>query len=257
MTMNTLDGLIEELASAHRAGTIVEGGRWIDSLSDAEQAYWVQDAVGRALGAFGSGIPQYWKSGGSSRAVTLTHAPLQPAGVRASPARFADMVFHTPLLEAEIALRLGQDVTPQQAAALGADDGHALVDAMAVSVEIVDSRLDDVGRGSPLLKLADFQSHGSLALGEWVPYARRDWSTQVCRVEIEGAAEPIVRVGSHLLGEPEWLLPHWLRHLTRGGKTVAAGTVVTTGTWVGMIPVQRDAVVHVSFDGVGSLEVRV
>jgi 2-keto-4-pentenoate hydratase len=256
MTMNTLDGLIEELASAHRAGTVVEGGRWIDTLSDAEQAYWVQDAVGRALGVFGTDIPQHWKSGGPSRDATLTHAPLQPPGVRSGPARFADLVFHIPALEAEIAFRLGQDVTPAQAAALGEDDGHALIDAMAVSVEIVDSRLDAVGRGSPLLKLADFQSHGALALGEWVPYERRDWSTQVCRVQIDGA-EPLVRVGSHLLGHPEWLLPQWLRHLTRGGKTVAAGTVVTTGTWVGLIPMQRDALAQVSFDGIGALEVRV
>jgi 2-keto-4-pentenoate hydratase len=255
MKMNSLDGLIEALASAHSTGTVVDGAAWGDALSDAEQAYWVQDGVGRALGVFGSGVPQHWKSGGPSRTATLTHAPLPPAGVRAGPARFADMSFHIPGFEAEIALRLGRDVTPDMAAALTDDGVDALIDAMAVSVEIVDSRWDDTGRTFPLLKLADFQSHGALALGDWVPYEARDWSAQTCRVHIEGG-EPIVFTGTHSLGAPPWLLPAWLRHVTRGGKTVAAGTVVTTGTWCGLIPLRPDAAASVSFDGIGALDLR-
>lgn len=255
MQMNTLDGLVEALASAHSAGTVVAGEPWRDALSDAEQAYWVQDAVGRALGVFGSGVAQHWKSGGPSRGTPLTHAPLPPAGVRTGPARFADMQFNIPGFEAEIALRLGRDVTPDMAAGLTADGVDALIDAMTVSVEIVDSRWDDTGRGFPLLKLADFQSHGALALGEWVPYERRDWSAQTCRVRIEGS-EPAVFTGSLSLVEPQWLLPQWLRHVTRGGKTVAAGTVVTTGTWCGLIPLRPDATASVTFDGIGSLDVR-
>lgn len=255
MKLNTLDGLVEALASAHHAGNVVEGAAWRDALSDASQAYWVQDAVGRALGLFGSEIPAHWKSGGASRDVTLTHAPLPGAGVRTGPARFADMAFHIPGFEAEIALRLGRDVTPAMASELTADGVDALIGAMAVSVEIVDSRWDDVGRTVALLKLADFQSHGALALGEWVPYQSRDWSTQVCRVNIEGS-EPAVFTGSHSLGAPQWLLPSWLRHVTRGGKTVAAGTIVTTGTWCGLIPLRPDAAASVTFDGIGSLDVR-
>ena len=95
--------IVEALASAHSTGTVVDGAAWGDALSDAEQAYWVQDGVGRALGVFGSGVPQHWKSGGPSRTATLTHAPLPPAGVRTGPARFADMGFHIPGFEAEIA----------------------------------------------------------------------------------------------------------------------------------------------------------
>ncbi|HSU20280.1 MAG TPA: fumarylacetoacetate hydrolase family protein [Variovorax sp.] len=255
MKMNTLDGLIEALASAHGAGTVVEGAAWGDALSDVEQAYWVQDGVGRALGVFGSEVPRHWKSGGPSRGAALTHAPLPPAGVRGGPARFADMRFRIPGFEAEIALRLGRDVTPDMAAGLAAEDVDALIDAMAVSVEIVDSRWDETGRTFPLLKLADFQSHGALALGGWVPYTPRDWSRQTCRVHIEGS-EPRVFTGTHSLGEPQWLLPHWLRHVTRGGKTVSAGTVVTTGTWCGLIPLRPDAVATVEFEGIGTLDVR-
>jgi 2-keto-4-pentenoate hydratase len=263
MTTNTKnttnDSLADALASAHRTGTTLAVAPWKDALSDAVQAYRVQDAVGRALGVFGTTPPQYWKSGGGSRDAVLTHAPLAPAGVRTGPARFDDMTFHTPGFEAEIALRLGRDVTPEDAAALDVEGAHALVDAMAVSIEIVDSRWalgDDAAGGAPaLLKLADFQSHGALALGEWLPYARRDWSTQACEVRIGGRA-PIVRTGSHPLGDPAWLLPTWLRHATRDGETIAAGTVVTTGSWVGLLPMAQGEAASVTFDGIGSLQVQ-
>ena len=257
MTTNILNNLADALASAHRTGTSLAVGPWKDVLSDAVQAYRVQDAVGESLGVFGAKAPQYWKSGGASRDVVLTHAPLPPAGVRDGLARFDDMTFHVPGFEAEIALRLGRDVTPEQAAALEVDDAHALIDAMAVSIEIVDSRWernDDAGAAPALLKLADFQSHGALALGDWLPYVRKDWSTQACEVRI-GDREPIVRTGTHPMGDPAWLLPIWLRHATRDGKTVAAGTVVTTGSWVGLLPIGQGEAATVTFDGIGSLQV--
>jgi hypothetical protein len=34
------------------------------------------------------------------------------------------------------------------------------------------------------LKLADLQSHGALVLGDWVPFAPRDWMAQSCSVRI-------------------------------------------------------------------------
>ena len=140
----------------------------------------------------------------------LTHAPLPPAGVRASPADFGDMHFNAPGIEAEIALRLGEGVTPERAAALTPETAAALVDAMTVSIEIVDSRWKDPAQASALLRLADQQSHGALVLGAWVPYAARDWAAQRCETRI-GAREPVLRTGTHPLGDPAWLLPIWLR----------------------------------------------
>jgi 2-keto-4-pentenoate hydratase len=100
------------------------------------------------------------------------------------------------------------------------------------------------------------QSHGALVLGEWRPYAAVDWAAQRCETRI-GTADPLVHVGTYALADPTWLLPIWLRHATRHGQTVAAGTVVTTGSWVGVLPCRRGDQVAVDFTGIGSVRLRV
>ena len=247
--------LAASLASAWREGRAMADAPWQESVGDATQAYGVQDRVAEAMGWFGTAVPGHWKSGGPSRDVVLTHAPLPPAGVRASPANYSDMHFNAPGIESEIALRLGEAVTPKRAAALTPESAAVLIDAMTVSIEIVDSRWEDPAKASALLRLADQQSHGALVLGAWVPYAARDWATQVCETRI-GTHAPDLRKGAHSMGDPAWLLPIWLRHVTRNGATVPAGTVVTTGSWVGVLPVRKGDAVVVEFPGIGRAEAR-
>lgn len=248
--------LAQALASAWREGRTLDAAAWQDGAGDAAEAYRVQQRVAAAMGWFGSAsVPGHWKSGGPSREAVLTHAPLPPVGVRTSPADFGDTHFNAPGIEAEIALRVGQDVTPQQAAALTQESAARLVDAMAVSIEIVDSRWKDPAQASAALRLADQQSHGALVLGAWVPYAERDWAAQRCETRV-GAREPVLRTGTHPLGDPAWLLPVWLMHATRDGQSVPAGTVVTTGSWVGVLPIARGETVVVEFAGVGRAETR-
>lgn len=252
---STHRALAAALAEAWGTGRTLSAQPWGPALADAAAAYAVQEQLAQAMGWFGAGPARHWKSGGPHREAVLTHAPLPPAGVRTSPAQFADLPLHNIGIEAEIALRLGRDVTPAEASALQVADAPAYVDAMAVSIEIVDSRWDEAGGAPALLRLADLQSHGALALGGWVPYAARDWAAQPCEVRI-GTQAPVVRHGTHPLGDPAWLLPAWLRHATRGGATVFAGTVVTTGSWVGLLPALRGDSVFVAFDGIGSATAR-
>jgi 2-keto-4-pentenoate hydratase len=171
--------------------------------------------------------------------------------VRASGASLADWPLHAPAIEAEIALRLAVDVDAAQAARLTPDSTQGLVDAMTVSIEVVDSRWREGSQAPALLRLADAQSHGALVLGDWVRCTPRDWATQVCEVHI-GGQTPTVKRGTHSLGDPAWLLASWLQHATRKGASVPAGTIVTTGTWVGVLPVLRGDEVRVDFPGVGT-----
>ena len=69
-------------------------------------------------------------------------------------------------------------------------------------------------------------------------------------------------VGGHLevlqqiaaeLGDPAWLLPPWLAHATRGGRTVPAGTVVTTGSWSGLGDAAAGDRVELDFADLGAL----
>lgn len=160
------------------------------------------------------------------------------------------------LIEAEVALRLGRDVTAAEADRPGAHDAQGLVDAMAVSIEIVDSRWAEGPQAAPaLLKLADLQSHGALVLGSWRPFEVRDWSQQRCIATI-GAGPRQLFQGTHSLGDPASLMTTWLKHATRHGSTASRGTIVTTGTWCGMLVAQAGDKVRAVFDGIGDAEVQ-
>jgi 2-keto-4-pentenoate hydratase/2-oxohepta-3-ene-1,7-dioic acid hydratase in catechol pathway len=254
MTTNP-DDAIQALLGARRTSRPVPA----PALADADAAYAVQAGVARALGWFedtGDDAPRHWKSGGASREAALTHAPLPPAGVWASPAAAGDWPLRLRAIEAEIALRLGHDVDARRAAQLDQDSARALVDAMCVSIEIVESRLQEGLEAPALARLADLQSHGALVLGAWVPWEpRRNWTTQRLQVDI-GREPPAVFTGTHALADPAWVLPGWLRHATRDGATVRAGGVVTTGTWCGVLFARAGDRVTVTFDGVGQASVQ-
>lgn len=250
-----VNSVVNALLHARASHRQAEASEYAETLNSAEQAYAVQDGVAQALHWFGPQGPTHWKSGGASRNATLTHAPLPPAGIWNSPARAGAFAFSMRGIEAEVALRLGQSVNAEQAATLGASGASALIEAMAVSIEVVDSRWTGGMSASALLRLADLQTHGALVLGPWVPWAPRDWDQQVCRVFI-GDRPEVLRQGTHPLGDPIWGVAEWLRHATRGGRTVAAGTVLTTGTWVGVLNASAGDLVVAKFDGIGAAQVQ-
>jgi 2-keto-4-pentenoate hydratase len=126
---------------------------------------------------------------------------------------------------------------------------------MCVSIEIVDSRWAEGLDAPPLAKLADLQSHGALVLGAWLPFTARDWTRQHCRVQI-GSLPPRDFTGTHAMADPAFVLPAWLRHATRDGATVPAGTVVTTGTWCGILPGQAGDLITAEFTGIGDASVQ-
>jgi 2-keto-4-pentenoate hydratase len=103
----------------------------------------------------------------------------------------------------------------------------------------------------PLAKLADLQSHGALVLGEWMPFVPRDWAAQCGRVEIGSRVHKFS--GTHSLDDPEWGLTAWMRHATRDGRVLPAGTVVTTGTWSGLPMAEPGDAVLVAFDDIGEV----
>ena len=252
---NPVDAVADALLQARRANQTADAGPLEQMLQAPEDAYAVQEHVGQQAGWFDAGVPRHWKSGGPSRSAALTHAPLPPRNVWPSPADGRDAHFNVRLIEAEVALRLGRDVSPADAAKLAQEQASALVDGMTVSIEVVDSRWKQFPNASALLKLADQQSHGALVLGEWRPFAARDWSQQTCVVQVGSGAPQSFR-GSQSLGDPTWLLPIWLQHVTRHGATVPRGTIVTTGTWCGMLKAERGDKVRAVFEGVGEAQVQ-
>lgn len=248
--------LADALAAATAAGQAVDAGLWPQTLA-ADAIVAVHQRRAAQWGDLAQ-APQFWKSGGPSRSQPLGHAPLPPAGVWQSEAGAVDLRA-VPLqmygIEAEIALRMGQDVDAAAAAQLDELGAARLIDAMAVSVEVVDSRWQQRLQAPDGLKAADLLCHGALALGAWQPYGARDWAQQACSLRM--GAKPLVRrQGSHSLQDPAWLLPQWLAYVTQHFGTVRAGSVVTTGSWVGLCMAQAGDTVEVAFDGIGQLRVQ-
>lgn len=243
--------LAHALIISRREGRALDADSWTLAVQTPPDAYAVQDAVLDLLDGRPAGT---WKSGGPSREATLTHAPLPRAGILTSGCVLEPLASGRRIVEAEIALRLGQDVTPRDAGQCTPQEAAAWISEFAPAIEVVDSRWRQGLDCGVLLKLADHQGHGALVLGEFVPSQPMDWTEQVCTVTMGSEIQTFV--GTHALRDPAWLLPIWLRHATRNGATISAGTVVTTGTWCGMLPVTAGTQVQVVFAGIGEVSVR-
>lgn len=252
---SAVEAVAQALLRARETATPAASAPFDDALPDAGAACQVQERVARTLQPGHTGPWPYWKSGGPSRANPLTHAPLLPSTVWDSPADASAHPFVHRICEGEVAFRLREPVTAAQAAGLTQDQALQLVGEMAVSIELVDFRWAEAASAPPLLRLADLGSNGALVVGSWRPFEPRDWSAQQCHVRI-GSAAPRTFTGTHTLQDPTWLLPFWLRHLTRDGGTVPAGTVVTTGTWCGLLHAKKGDLVQVAFDGIGEASVQ-
>ena len=252
MTTHTLTTALAQAWASHQP--ISAAGF---TAADEAEAYAVHDGLVAALGWQAPGQPQYWKSGGGSRDALLTHAPLAQAGVRfGSSLDFGDLQLHAAGVEAEIALRTKADLRAADLDGLTVNTAPAaVIDAMCVAIELVGSRWQEAFDAPALLRLADCQSHGGLALGDWMPYRAIDWAAQACTLTVNDRPASLGS-GHHPLGDPAWGLLPWLRHATRDGRTLPAGSVVTTGAWrvqLGLKAGDR-AVAH--FDGLGTVEAR-
>lgn len=251
-----LSVVADTLLRAHAGGPAADDAAALPLVSSLEEAYAVQEQLYAALVRdSASTVAPCWKSGGPTRTDPMRHAPLPPAGVRPSPCDARALALRHRWIEAEVALRLGRDVAPADAGRITPQDAHAAVDAMAVSIELVDTRWASGRAAAPLLKVADLVVHGALVLGDFVPFAARQWDDQECRVRIGGGEWRVFR-GSLGVGDPAWVLPAWLRHVTRHGATVPAGTVVSTGTWCGLLDAAPGERVDVEFPGIGAAEVQ-
>lgn len=255
MSQPNPSAIADAIIQARREHRPIDAQPLADHLATPDDAYAVQALVAQALQGPAAPFPRFWKTGGPSREAVATHAALPPEGVWLSPAHAGAWPFNICLVEVEVALRLGCEVTAAEAAELTHEQATALVDAMTVSIELVDSRWRQSVDAPALLKLADLQSHGALVLGDWIPFVQRDWSAQSCTVQI-GARPTVERCGTHSMGDPTWVLPAWLRHATREGQAVPPGTVVTTGTWCGMLPAAQGELVVAHFDGLGQASVQ-
>jgi len=259
MTNRHIDAIAQTLIEARRTGIPADATPFEGQLESTAQAMDVQRLVLEAVAPEQAPVSRHWKSGGPSRTTEILHSPLLDSGIWKNPAQAGDHHFNLRLIEIEIGFKTKHAVTSAQAAVMTQAQGHALIDAFTVTIELVDSRWIQGNDTPGLLKLADMQSHGALVIGQWLPYGEqemhRDWSKQRCTVKI-GSQAPLEFVGTHSMQDPRWVIPEWVRHATAGGQVLPAGSIVTTGSWSGVPAAQAGDLVVGQFDGIGTLSVQ-
>ena len=237
--------LRDALVDAHHGRITIDATELPMPASD-DDAYAVQQSVADAMRWFAASPPFAWKVGASSRDALPSAAPLPPARVVATPARFGTGAFNRILIEGEIAFRLCAPIETDDEAGVRAAIGEWLV-----TIEIVDPRFSDIDRAEPTQKLADQGVHGALVFGSGGPLpANVDWRALVARVRRNGDLVRETR-GGHPLGDVTFLLPWLARHAASRGMALRGGDIVTAGTWTGVFEAFPGETIDVEFDGVG------
>lgn len=133
-----------------------------------------------------------------------------------------------PRIEAEYAFRIGRELSTSPTI----DEIRAAIDAVAVSVEIIDSRVSDWKIGL-VDTIADNASSASIVVGPWLPATPERLAAIIdTNVTLEKDGATVCEgPGAAVLGDPLIAL-HWLAtaigrygHVLTPGETVLAGAV--------------------------------
>jgi len=183
-------------------------------------AYLIQDAVIHQLGETVGG----WKVGAAAAATAAFCAPIYKGIIRPSPASYSASELRIIGIEAEIAFRLGRDLPPRDAAY---DRAEVTAGAsLHPVIEVVDSRYADFRSLDRPSILADNFSNGGL---------------------VYGAAGGVARDPISALVD--------FANLMNGRGGAKADTLVTTGSWTGMVFTKRGARIVADFGPLGRVEV--
>jgi 2-keto-4-pentenoate hydratase len=238
------------LVDAHREFRQIEAMPAGATIATREQAYAIQDCVANAMGGAGG-----WKTGAPAPDAEPIAAPLFASWIGPGPATLPASRFHGIGVEAEFAFRFARAL-PARDRAWSRDEVLAAIEALVPAIEVVDSRLGAWAHGEPLWKLADNQSNGYLVYGQpiasWrgIDLARFPvelWIDGVCVVRGEDSANPA--------GDPLRLVGWLANHLSATRAGLAAGAIVTTGSYTGLRQVRPGQRVLARYPGLGEVEV--
>jgi len=210
-------------------------------------AYQIQDAVTRQLGQVIGG----WKVGAASPSTAAFCAPIYTSMIRPSPASYEAAELRLIGIEAEIAFRLGRDL-PARAAAY--ERGEVTAEAtLHPAIEVVDSRYSDFRALNRASILADNFSNGGLVYGSAVPnWQQLDLGRTTMTVTEDD--QPFADSSGAAARDPIGALVDFA-NLMNGRGGAKAGTIVTTGSWTGMVFTKRGARIVADFGPLGRVEV--
>ena len=208
----------------------------------------IQLAVAAQLGGIGG-----WKVGAHDATAEPTASPLPKPGIVGSPAAVSSRFRGA---ECEIGFTFGRALPPRDRLYGEADIVDALASCQA-TLEIISARFENHPGLDKLSLAADFGAHQGLCVGApgtgWTP-------AMFAELEVTMAIDGVVHrtaVGSNPGGTDLLRLLVWLANadVVRSAGGIAAGAVVTTGSWTGLNFVSPGATVSARFAGFPLVEV--
>ncbi|MBN6038818.1 2-keto-4-pentenoate hydratase [Amycolatopsis sp. 195334CR] len=258
-TQDTVDSLARRLDDAWENRVSVPPLSESEGLVSAELAYRIQTrwselrqaehgdrVIGRKIGLTSLAMQQQmgvdepdYGSLWSSR-----HFP-----ATAGRATLPSAVFLQPRAEGELAFLIGR---PLSGWPITTQDVLAATDAVAASIEVIDSRITDF-RIALTDTVADNASYGAVVLGPWST-ALRSADLRTIGMLIHRNGEPVVHsAGAAALGNPARSVAWLARRLDQLGTPLAPGDIVLSGSLGPSLPVGEGDVFTVETHGLPPL----
>lgn len=246
--MTGLESIARSFVQARAAGAALPDypGERPDGLDDA---YRVQDA---AI-ALADRPVDGWKVGRINPPLSgvdrLAGPIFADAIVPAAPEPVAMPVFRDGFAaaEAEFLLRLGRTPDPAKRD-YTPDEARALVDAVAVGIEIASSPYPGINADGPAVTVSDFGNNNGLVVGPAVE-GWRDADLLVWPVELLVNGERVGRAtAAQMLDGPFGAVRFLLEHMAARGVALRAGQWVSTGAVTGVHRVAVGDRVEARFD---------
>jgi 2-keto-4-pentenoate hydratase len=247
LAADVIERLATQLVDARTRNVSLKTAEAAGVVASDADAYKVQMAVASKLGS----RAKAWKVGAANATSTPNCAPIFDVHPAAGPVPRADKTG----VELEIAFTLAKGFPAAKTAPARADV-EAAIGAAHIVLETCVARLAEGMDAPALLRLADNGINLGLVIGPRVDNWRSiDTSKLFARVEADGRVIAET-TGGHtapdIVGLLTWLVGHCVTE--RGG--IEAGTIVTTGSWMGIRFVEGPAQIRGTFPGLGQIDTR-
>jgi 2-keto-4-pentenoate hydratase len=206
----------------------------------------VSEMIGEQIGGWKAALPTPGKINlapiYASTIYTISPCPVLTGGATMS-------------IEPEVAFVLGRDLRPRAEAYAETEIRSAISETRLV-LELLRGRYADQESVSFPEKLADGMTNQGLFVGPIVP-GGLDHTLESLPITIEtGDNPPYTRDGRHPSGHPLAPLCWLANFLASSGEGLAAGQIITTGSYCGVLEAPVGAPLRITFDGLGALSVQ-
>lgn len=227
--------------------------RWLTALpeechpADMTEAYAIQRLVFAELGRAAA-----WKVGAGSPDATPAYAAIADATLFADGAVLPSNMFNLVGIEAEIAYRLGRDLSPRPQA-YSLDEVKSAIESVHPVIEVSDTRFVAWASQDRPSHVADQLNHGALAVGAGLAdLTRINPLHQRAIMNVNGEVRAD-KIGGNPAGDPLRLLLWLANEGARSAGGLHAGCVVTTGSLTGVIFVVPPVNVRADLPGLGTV----